>query len=345
LPIQHPQSPEVEMSESIVASSMRFIAHDEDTIDYINGANGIANIRTASLKVKYMLETEDRSGYHCIGLVRIREVTSDKRAVIDQAYIPPVLASSQSSALDGFINEILAMLKHRGDSLAQRVSGSGNQGIAEIADFLMLQVINKYEPVLKHIGSLPYLHPESLYQTFVQLAGELSTFTTASKRPDEVRIYQHDDLEMVFASVMLSLRRSLSTVVEQAARQIPLQERKYGIFVGEINDKTLLSNSAFVLIVKAALGEDEIRRSIPSLIKIGSVEQIRSLVNIQLPGVVVRPLASAPRQLPFYAGGVYFELDTTSPAWKDLHNSGGIALHLSGEYPELTLELWAIRQR
>ena len=97
--------------------------------------------------------------------------------------------------------------------------------------------------------------------------------------------------------------------------------------------------------MKAALGEDEIRRSIPSLIKIGSVEQIRSLVNIQLPGVVVRPLASAPRQLPFYAGGVYFELDTTSPAWKDLHNSGGIALHLSGEYPELTLELWAIRQR
>jgi type VI secretion system protein ImpJ len=177
------------------------------------------------------------------------------------------------------------------------------------------------------------------------LAGELSTFTTAGKRPDEFKTYQHDDLEPVFASVMLSIRRSLSAVVEQAAIQIPLQQRKYGIFVGEIFDKTLLINSAFILIVKTALREDDIRRSIPSLIKIGSVEQIRSLVNVQLPGVVVRPLAAAPRQLPFYAGGVYFELDTTSPAWKDLSNAGGIALHLSGEYPELTMELWAIRQR
>ena len=143
---------------------------------------------------------------------------------------------------------------------------------------------------------------------------------------------------------MLSLRRSLSAVVEQSAVQIPLQERKYGIYVGEILDKTLLNGSAFILIIKASLREEDIRRSIPSLIKIGSVEQIRALVNVQLPGVIVRPLAAAPRQLPFYAGGVYFELDTMNPAWKDLYDSGGIAIHLSGEYPDLTMELWAIRQ-
>jgi type VI secretion system protein ImpJ len=143
---------------------------------------------------------------------------------------------------------------------------------------------------------------------------------------------------------MLVIRRSLSVVVEQNAVQIPLQQKKYGIYLGEIFDKTLLSNSAFVLIVKASVREDEIRRSIPSLVKIGSVEQIRSLVNIQLPGIVVRPLAAAPRQLPFYTGGVYFELDTTSPAWRDLNDSGAIALHLSGEYPDLIMELWVIRR-
>jgi type VI secretion system protein ImpJ len=345
LPIQQPQTPEVEISESVFVSSTRYIASTEDAVDNINGSNGIANIRTAKLRLKYMLESEDRAGYHCLGLIRIREVGADKRAIIEPGYIPPVLSSLQSPELQDFINEILAMLRHRADALAQRVSGSGNQGLAEISDFLLLQVINKTEPVIKHLSKLPYLHPEYLYQCLVQLAGELSTFTTAGKRPDEFKTYQHDDLEPVFASVMLSIRRSLSAVVEQAAIQIPLQQRKYGIFVGEIFDKTLLINSAFILIVKAALREDDIRRSIPSLIKIGSVEQIRSLVNVQLPGVVVRPLAAAPRQLPFYAGGVYFELDTTSPAWKDLNNAGGIALHLSGEYPELIMELWAIRQR
>ena len=78
---------------------------------------------------------------------------------------------------------------------------------------------------------------------------------------------------------------------------------------------------------------------------IGSVEQIRTLVNVQLPGITVHPLAATPRQLPFYAGGVYFELDTASPSWKELSESGGIALHLSGEYPGLVMDLWAVRQR
>ncbi|MBV8619772.1 MAG: type VI secretion system baseplate subunit TssK, partial [Curvibacter sp.] len=27
-----------------------------------------------------------------------------------------------------------------------------------------------------------------------------------------------------------------------------------------------------------------------------------------------------------------------------LHNSGGLAMHISGEFPELALEFWAIRR-
>jgi len=29
--------------------------------------------------------------------------------------------------------------------------------------------------------------------------------------------------------------------------------------------------------------------------------------------------------------------------WKQLENSGGMALHVAGDFPDLTLELWAIR--
>jgi type VI secretion system protein ImpJ len=344
LPIQQPQTPEIDVSDSINASMTKYVSDTQDVIDYISGSNGIANIRTADLRLKFMLETEDRSGYYSLGLARIKEVSADKRARIDAAYIPPSLNSNDSPVLQEFLNEILSMLKHRAEALAQRVSGSGNQGIAEIADFLLLQLINKTEPSLKHLSKLPYLHPEYLYEVLVGLAGELSTFTSSTKRPEEFLIYKHDELEFVYASIMLVIRRSLSVVVEQNAVQIPLQQKKYGIYLGEIFDKTLLSNSAFVLIVKASVREDEIRRSIPSLVKIGSVEQIRSLVNIQLPGIVVRPLAAAPRQLPFYTGGVYFELDTTSPAWRDLTDSGAIALHLSGEDPDLIMELWVIRR-
>jgi type VI secretion system protein ImpJ len=51
----------------------------------------------------------------------------------------------------------------------------------------------------------------------------------------------------------------------------------------------------------------------------------------------------APRQIPYHAGYVYFELDQSHELWGQLKTSGGIALHVSGEFPGLIMELWAIR--
>ena len=50
---------------------------------------------------------------------------------------------------------------------------------------------------------------------------------------------------------MAELRRSLSMVLEQNAIPLPLEERKYGIRVAQIADKSLLTTSSFVLVVSA----------------------------------------------------------------------------------------------
>ena len=68
--------------------------------------------------------------------------------------------------------------------------------------------------------------------------------------------------------------------------------------------------------------------------KIGAVEQIRDLVNVALPGIAVRALPVAPRQLPFYAGASYFELDRASPHWQQMQNSGGFADPCLRRFPQ-----------
>jgi type VI secretion system protein ImpJ len=113
--------------------------------------------------------------------------------------------------------------------------------------------------------------------------------------------------------------------------------------VGPIVDRTILRSSSFVLAVQADVPTESLRRLFPSQVKIGAVEHIRELVNVALPGIAVRPLPVAPRQLPFYAGASYFELDRNSPHWKELQASGGFAVHVSGDFPNLSIELWAIR--
>jgi type VI secretion system protein ImpJ len=187
------------------------------------------------------------------------------------------------------------------------------------------------------------LHPEDLYRLFLELAGELSTFTAASRRPGQMANYRHEDLRATFDPVMLRLRESLSMVLETNVVPIPLVERRFGIRVGKIPDQTLLDTANFVLAVSAQVPTEELWQQLPRQIKIGSVELITKLVNAQLPGIQIRPLPSAPRQIPFHAGSVYFELDRNCEYWASLKNSGGFAIHIGGTIPGLTLEFWAIR--
>jgi type VI secretion system protein ImpJ len=155
--------------------------------------------------------------------------------------------------------------------------------------------------------------------------------------------YKHDDLAATLRPVMRSIRQSLSAVLEQTAVPIPLQERRYGVHVAPILDKTLLTTAAFVLAVKANLDAEQLRRFFPAQVKLGPVENIRELVNSALPGIGLRSLPVAPRQIPYYVGKSYFELDRASPQWKAMQTSGGLALHVAGDFPGLEMELWAIR--
>ncbi len=175
------------------------------------------------------------------------------------------------------------MLNQRGEALAARLTAPGSRGVAEVADFLLLQSINRWQKLLAHWADAGNVHPEDLYAAFVQMAGEFATFTEATRRPNAYPAYRHEDLQRSFAPVVADLRRSLSAVLEQTAIAIPLQERRYGVRVGPITDRSMLRAASFVLTVQADLPTEKLRRLFPSQVKIGAVEQIRDLVNVAHP--------------------------------------------------------------
>jgi len=67
------------------------------------------------------------------------------------------------------------------------------------------------------------------------------------------------------------------------------------------------------------------------------------LVNLHLPGIKVKPLPVAPRQIPFHANKTYFLLELHSQELAQLESSGGFAFHVSGDFDGLDLNFWAIR--
>ncbi len=283
-----------------------------------------------------LLTAEDGLGdYAAIGVVRIKEKRADRALVLDDSYIP--------SGARRYCKPAAVVLRQRGEALAGRVVASGAGGASEIADFMLLQLVNRAEPLINHLSQLSPVHPERFYSVLVALAGEFATFSSSSRRPEDFPRYQHDDLTLSFTPVMHALREALSMLIDSKATPIPIVEKAYGVHVAMLADKTLIDTASFILVVRADIPSETLRGRFSQQSKIGSVEHIRDLVNLQLPGIGLLPLPVAPRQIPYHAGSTYYELDRGSEHWKQLMHSGGFAFHVAGEFPGLNLAFWAIR--
>jgi type VI secretion system protein ImpJ len=321
----------------------RFAVREAEVVDASGSTTGTVVLEVGGLSTRVVATAQAREGLVELPLAHLLECRADRRVVLDDGFMPSALACRASERLTLFLTELLGLLHQRGEALAGRVGGADRASTAELTDFLMLQVVNRYQPQLAHLAEAPLLHPEDLYRLLLGMAGELATFTTQGKRSVTFPPYRHDRLRDSFDPVIAALRLSLSAVLEQTAVPVPLQQRKYGVWVGTVADTTLLDGASFVLAAKADIAASDMRRRLPTQSKIGPVEKIRDLVNLQLPGVSVASLAVAPRQIPYHAGYQYFELDTASPMWKTLRTSGGVALHFGNGFEGLELELWAVR--
>ncbi|MBL1262034.1 MAG: type VI secretion system baseplate subunit TssK [Thiotrichaceae bacterium] len=343
IPVKRPGAVDI-LAEDESLGLARYYSGSQEVRDVSTEGGDSVKVAVGKLRFRLLLESDDMSGYACIGILRIIEAKADKQVVLDDDYIPTCIDCHASQRLTRFLSELAALIQHRGDSIAARLADIQRGGTAEISDYMLLQLINRIEPLTAHLAAMKGLHPIQLYVEAIQMSGELATFSAKDKRAPRLPAYLHDDLQATFSPLMSALRQSMSMVQEQTAAALPLVEKKFGIRVAQIPDPSLLNSALFVLAVRADVAENAIRTHFPAQVKVGPVERIRELVNAAMPGIPLKPMPVAPRQIPYHAGFTYFELERNNAYWKALENSGGIALHIGGDFPGLDLELWTIRQ-
>jgi len=302
-----------------------------------------ALLQLGDLRLRLLAESDLTDGWMVLGVARLTDRRPDNQLVLDAQYMPPHLALRACPPLEAFVRELEGLLHHRGEAVAARMSQPGRGGTAELSDFLLLELVNRWEPRIRHVLQQGLIHSERLYALLLELGGDLSTFTRDPRRPIEYPLYDHDNPQACFSPLVADLRRSLSMVLEQNAIAIELHERAHGVRVAIMPSVDIQRSAAFVLAVAADVPPDMVRARFPTQVKIGPAEKLRDLVNLHLPGVTLRPLPVAPRAIPYSAGFNYFELDTKSELWRQLESSGGLAMHIAGEFPGLKLEFWAIR--
>ena len=325
------------------AAAGRYTARSQPARDTTGNAPS-ADLPVGLPTLRLLIEGEKEDDLVTMPLARVLQVDTAGAVVLDAAYVPPSLRLGANPAFGAFAREVQGMIAARADALASRVDPSRTStDVIGMLDIALLQLLNTHEPIFAQFARQAEARPEALHQEALRLAGALATFTRVTRRPGPLPDWRHEEPWPPFAGLLTAIREALSQLVTESAVALPLVPRGPGTWVSAIADRALLSGASFVLTARADIDPERLRAGFPPQAKIGPAEVIRELVNLQLPGIGLRPMPVAPRELPFRTGTVYLELDRSGDLWRQMQTSSAFVVHVGGDYPGLALEFWAIR--
>ncbi len=288
-------------------------------------------------------QAKNYGGYSVIAVAQVIEKRPDQMVMVDETFIPPCLDCRNWPVLSDFLTEIQGLLQQCSEDLARRVGVPEREGPGGMEDLLMLQAANRFKPLFTHWCNMQGLHPEELYKTALQLAGEFATLTRKPRLSLSFPPYDHDDLQGTFKPLLEELRNSLRWRRIRPVIEIPLQGFEGGRYLALVaaNQRHLFAEANFILTVKVPA---ELRQNFPNQCTISPAEELKLLVDRHLAGIRLRSLAAAPPHIPFDKEYNYFELERSGNYWAKLKESHGLAFHVAGEFPGIEMHLWAIRE-
>lgn len=330
-------------SESHAESEKRFVVANTTLTDMTIATADKIEAQLIQPNFRLKLEKELRSNEVGLAVARIQEVYADGRITLNSEFIPTVLRCNVVANLAEYVLTAKNLVNNRAIALAGRLSQSAQRGVGEITDFLSLQLLNRYRMILSHFYTDLSPHPLDFYYCLIQLVGEASTYMSEKRILELSFQYNHVDLQKTFSPLIEILQNYLVDVLDQTVIELPIQDRGNGWRLSMVQDVALIKSGHFILAIAADVPNELVVTRMMQTLKIGAVERIRDIVSLQLPGVSLKHLVLAPRQLPYLAGYTYFELERKGEQWALMEQSKALAMHLAVELPNIKIKLWVIK--
>lgn len=323
-------------------ASLRYVLTEEQGVADTSSASRIEEaLEIAVPRLELTLRDKAREGYQCICLGRVADVSDGTVVTLDQSVPPVGLILTAHRAYEGYLKAVTGSVEARLEVLERYAADPTSGGGMQDKDYLMLLVLNRVLPVLRHLRRLPSVHPERLYETLVSLAGELATFEDRERRVHDYGRYRHDQPKETFKPLVDDIRRLLSRDVGRALR-LPLEQRRENSFAAIVEDPNLFANSTFIIEVAAALPLTQIQQQFPQFCKVGPSTRMKEIIVNNMPGITLVHTPNPPPQIRVVANHVYFVIDKMSPLWREFSVAPALGMHFAGAWPGLELELWAI---
>src|SRR5215208_6659087 len=217
--------------------------------------------------VRLLFADELREGYSSIKIAEL-ERTATGQLTLSENWVAPALSVSASAWLINMLRQLVEILITKSSTLGeqrrQRAAGLADFTTSEVALFWLLHTVNSAIPELAHYFRTRPVHPERLYLSMAELAGELMTFV-GDRHPKDIVRYDHTDLFSTFSQLFAEIRELLETVIPTRCVPIPLENVRKALYVGRVQDEQLLKEAAFYLAVRAQIPESRLIEVVPRI--------------------------------------------------------------------------------
>ncbi len=334
LPLQREGLNEFDFGNGAATDEMsRFEAVQEDARDNTDAAEEPVTIQTGRVRMRFVRSKEARDAFALLGVGLVLERRSDGQIVLDRSYIAPQTTIDASRQLSASAELLHGLVQQRAQALAARMG--------------------QLEPRRLGARRLPDAADAQPKRAGVRAArgdAERASARAPSRLPAAGRRPCH--AWQAPRAARPASRRTGTTTCAAASRRCstscaaccrPCSTRRSCRSIWSIASmacaprwsptSSCCATPASCSRSTPQMPAEQLRQRFPAQTKMGPVDRIRDLVNLQLPGIGLRPLPVAPRQLPFHAGFFYFELDRGSELWKQVEKNGNVRDARGGRLP------------
>lgn len=337
-----------EMAFGEATASARYRAVETEVQDTSVGLDAPGTPRrqtmqTGQLQTRLCWKSQLHSDEVWLPVARVEGRQSMHAIALDRRFIPTLLNVRAHEALRSLCDELQSVLRVRlaGSGGLRNLSSGG--GLADLVEMLLRQALCEYRMRLAHLDAFDPLPPSFLHLELIGLLGRLSVLPGMDEALTDSHFpYIHDDLQSTFEPLAKAVRNALARVIETPLVPLRFQDRGDGVHLCMVDRQWKLEKLVFAF--HAAMPAEQLRNLLPQQIKLGPVEQIQRLVDLQLPGARLVAQPHPPRMVPYYAQSVYFEVESVDPYWNQIGAGSALAMRIVGDFPGLRFEAWGLRQ-
>ncbi|MGB6134860.1 MAG: type VI secretion system baseplate subunit TssK [Acidobacteriaceae bacterium] len=265
--------------------------------------------------------------------------------VCDEEFIPPCLSLSASEPLMLLLRRLLDAVGEKSATVARGARRHGRfeagTGALDVANYWFLHALHSALPPLQHLVSTRHAHPEAVFIELSRLAGALCTFAVDSD-PRQLPAYDHRDPGPAFRALDAHIRRHLEIVVPSNTIALDFQPVEPYMYAAEVLDERCLRRARWILGMRSTLGESDLLRLTPKLVKVCSSKFVPELVKRALPGLTLTHLPVPPTAIRAEADMQYFSIEIAGPCWEHILQTRRVGIYIPGEISGPEFELTVI---